>query len=146
MMCFLRHGSQFCSEWVVDRFQSAFCVIEVSQVIIHEADEPKPVFNLLDANSLARKDLPQVDLAGVEADAGVACRWDEEILSSSPMRREIGGSRTLPTPPARKRLEFHSIPEETKLSVSSTLGRHSVLFLQIRIHSSVIDLRRLFTF
>jgi hypothetical protein len=48
---------------------SAFGVIEVSQIIILKTDEPKPGFNLLDADALAGKDLAQVDLASVEADA-----------------------------------------------------------------------------
>jgi hypothetical protein len=30
---------------VVERFQSAFCVIEISQITVHEADELKPVFD-----------------------------------------------------------------------------------------------------
>jgi len=40
---------------------SAFRVIEVAQIIVHEADEPKPAVNLLDAYAFARKHLAQVD-------------------------------------------------------------------------------------
>jgi hypothetical protein len=61
-------GNSFCAEWVVERFESAFCVIEVSQIIIHKTDQPKPVFHLLDTDALACKDLAEIDLAGIEAD------------------------------------------------------------------------------
>jgi hypothetical protein len=47
--------------------------------MIHECHEPQAVLNLLDADALASKDLAQVDLSGVEADA--AAGGDDDALS-----------------------------------------------------------------
>jgi hypothetical protein len=63
------------------RFESAFCVIEVPQIIIHEADEPKPVFDLFDAaDALSCKDLAQIDFAGLEADAATGGDDDAFVI------------------------------------------------------------------
>jgi hypothetical protein len=40
--------------------------------MVHEGDEPKLVVDLLDADPLTRKDLAQIDLAGVEADTATS--------------------------------------------------------------------------
>jgi len=39
---------------------------------VHEGDEPDALVDLFDCNHLAGKDLAQVDLAGVEADAAAS--------------------------------------------------------------------------
>jgi hypothetical protein len=37
----------FCPGWIVDKFKSALGVLEVAQTIVHKADKPKSLFNLL---------------------------------------------------------------------------------------------------
>ena len=63
---FRGHGQHRRPERILDRFQSARLVIEVSQVVLHEADEPNAVLDLLDADLLASED--QIDLAAFKAD------------------------------------------------------------------------------
>ena len=57
------------AEWIVEH--CSLIVIEVSQIIVHEDDNPKPVFDLLDSHPLASEDLAQVALASLKADAAV---------------------------------------------------------------------------
>ena len=44
-------------------------MIEVTEVVVHKADEPDVVTHLFDAHPLAGEDLTEVHLASVEADA-----------------------------------------------------------------------------
>jgi len=44
-------------------------VVEVAQIIVHEADEPNLVAHLFDADSLAGEDQAEIDLLAIEADA-----------------------------------------------------------------------------
>ena len=44
-------------------------MIEVPEVIVHEADEPDVLAHLLDADALAREDGTEIDFASIEADA-----------------------------------------------------------------------------
>jgi hypothetical protein len=53
---------------VSDGLQSACLIVEVSQIVVHEGDEPDALVELFDSDHLAGEDLAQVDLAGVEAE------------------------------------------------------------------------------
>jgi hypothetical protein len=50
-------------------FEPAGLIIEVSQIIIHKADEPNAVVGLLDADGLAGEHLTEIDPVVIEADA-----------------------------------------------------------------------------
>jgi hypothetical protein len=50
-------------------FEPAGLVVEVSQIIVHKADEPNPVFGLFDSDGRASEDLAEIDFLDVEADA-----------------------------------------------------------------------------
>ena len=50
-------------------FEPACLVVEVAEIVVHEADEPNPIVGLFDADGLAGKDLAEIDLLAVEADA-----------------------------------------------------------------------------
>ena len=52
-------------EW----FEPACLIVEVSQIIVHEASQPDMVLDLFDADGLAGKDKTEVDLLAIIADA-----------------------------------------------------------------------------
>ena len=43
-------------------------MIKISQVVLHEADQPDSVAHLLDADVLPREDAAEIDLSPIEAD------------------------------------------------------------------------------
>ena len=53
---------------MLDRFQSTRLIIEIAQVVVHEADLPNALLDLLDADLLPREDVTQIDRAPIEAD------------------------------------------------------------------------------
>jgi len=55
-------GNSFWAEWIFERFEHSRLQIEVTQIIIHKADEPDVVVHFLDADSLSGKNLAEVDL------------------------------------------------------------------------------------
>lgn len=70
-------------EW----FQPAGLVVEVSQIVVHEADEPDVVAGLLDADGLSVEDGTEIDLALMEANTA-ACGDDQRL------RGDDGNMRT----------------------------------------------------
>ena len=64
-------GNTFASERVFDGLEPARLVIEVTEIILHEADEPDLVGNLFDAHLLAGKRSAQVNLLPVVTDSAV---------------------------------------------------------------------------
>ena len=62
-------------------------MIEESQVILHEGDEPDFIAHLLDAHVLTREDRTEVDLAFAKADAAAVSDGDGAIMElGSPTR------------------------------------------------------------
>ena len=55
-------------------------MIEVSEVVLHERDEPDFVVDLLDADVLTGKDGAEVDLEPVEADTSAAGDGDGSVV------------------------------------------------------------------
>jgi hypothetical protein len=55
-------------------------VVEVAQIIIHEADEPNLLADLLDADELAGKDGAEIDLLTIEADSAACGDCDGLIV------------------------------------------------------------------
>jgi hypothetical protein len=62
-------GNTFGPKRALKRFEPAGLVVEVSQVVVHEADGPDVVVGLVDSNLLAGEDRAEVDLALLVADA-----------------------------------------------------------------------------
>jgi len=52
----VRRAHHFRSEGILDRFEPACLVVEVAEVIVHKADEPNLLADLLDAEALASED------------------------------------------------------------------------------------------
>jgi len=48
---------------MVERFEHPSLQIEVPQIIIHKADQPYVVVNLLDADGLSSKDLAEIQIS-----------------------------------------------------------------------------------
>jgi hypothetical protein len=48
-------GSTFGSKGFARELEPACLIVEVAQIIVHEADEPKPILGLFDADGLAAK-------------------------------------------------------------------------------------------
>jgi ABC-type uncharacterized transport system substrate-binding protein len=74
----------------LDRFESARLVVEVSEIIVHKADQPNLVAHLFDTNALAGEDDAEIDLAAIEADAaacghggGSIVEWIIELRQAS---------------------------------------------------------------
>ena len=63
-----RDGLHFCSERVVDCLQGPLLEVNVSEVIVHESDEPDSVIDFLDSNALPREHGGDIDFLSVHAD------------------------------------------------------------------------------
>ena len=61
-------------------FEPASLVVEVSQIIIHKADQPNPLVGLFDSDGLASEDLAEIDLLPVEADAAAGCDGGSPVM------------------------------------------------------------------
>lgn len=55
-------------------------MIEESQVVVHEGDEPNSIAHLLDADVLAGEHLTQVDFALAEADTAAMGDGDRAVM------------------------------------------------------------------
>jgi len=65
----------------LQRFESAGLVVEVSQIVVHEGDEPDVLVGLFDSDGLTGEDGTEIDFAAPEADA--AAGGDEDIIPLS---------------------------------------------------------------
>src|SRR5499433_4130217 len=74
------HRKQFWAEGIFERFEHSRLQIEVSQIIIHKADEPDVVVNLLDADGLTGKALAEVDFFVPQTDATAARDHDGFVV------------------------------------------------------------------
>ncbi len=69
---FRRDGLHFFSERVVDCLQGSLFEVNVSEVVVHEADKPDAVIDFGDADALACHDGGDVDLLSVNAEAAAS--------------------------------------------------------------------------
>lgn len=76
-------GNPFGPKGFVEWFQSACLIVEISQIIVHEAGQPDSVLDLFGADGLTGKDEAEIDLLAVETDAP-AC-GDGDGLVVEPM-------------------------------------------------------------
>ena len=67
-----RHRLQPRAERVVEGLQGFLLQVDISQVVVHEGDEPDAVIDLLDAEALSGEHGGDVDLLSVHADASAA--------------------------------------------------------------------------
>src|SRR5207302_10080512 len=56
-------GDTFGPNGLVERFEHPSLQIEVPQIIIHKADQPYVVVNLIDADGLSSKDLAEIQIS-----------------------------------------------------------------------------------
>lgn len=61
-------------------FESARLIVEISQIVVHEADEPYVVVGLLDADGLSGEDLAEGDLLAIVADAAAGGHGDGLVM------------------------------------------------------------------
>src|SRR5215813_8156657 len=62
-------GDRDRAEWVVEGLQGLLLQVEISEIVMHEADEPDPLVDFLDAELLAGQHGRDVDLLAVQAQA-----------------------------------------------------------------------------
>ena len=55
-------------------------MIEVAEIVAHEADEPNLVADLLDADALTGEDGAEIDLLPIEADASACGHGDGSVV------------------------------------------------------------------
>ena len=55
-------------------------MVEVAEIIIHEADEPNVVADLFDADALTSEDQTEIDLVPIEADAAACGHGDGFVV------------------------------------------------------------------
>ncbi len=55
-------------------------MVEVAEIIVHKADEPNVLADLLDANALAGEDGAEIDLLAIEADAPACGHGDGSVV------------------------------------------------------------------
>ena len=53
---------------------------DITQIVLHKADEPDPVFDFLDADRLAGERGAEIDLFAVEAEAAAAGDIDGAVV------------------------------------------------------------------
>src|SRR3546814_20140099 len=61
-------------------FRSSLLQVDVSQIVVHEADEPNAVVDLLDSEALAGEHDGNVDLLAVHADAAAGGDQDVAVV------------------------------------------------------------------
>src|SRR5215468_12011594 len=61
-------GNGLHAEWVVEGLQGLLLQVEVSEIVMHEADEPNAVVDFLDAELLAGQHGRDVDLLAMQAE------------------------------------------------------------------------------
>jgi len=54
-------GKHFWPEGILGGLQSTFLQVDVTEIVIHKADEPDAVFDFLDADGLTSQRLAQID-------------------------------------------------------------------------------------
>src|ERR1700726_2097978 len=70
----------FWPEGVFKRFEPAGLVIEVTEIVIHEADEPDLLAHLFDAHLLPGEHGAEVDFLPIEADAPACGHRDRLVM------------------------------------------------------------------
>src|SRR5260370_40421619 len=63
-----------------DRFEPACLVGEVAEVILHKADQPNLLADLLDADALAGEDRAEIDFLPIKADAPACGHGDGPVV------------------------------------------------------------------
>ena len=65
-------------------------MVEVSEIIVHEADEPNVLADLFDADALAGEDGTEIDFLPIEADASACGHGDGLIVERVVELRQSG--------------------------------------------------------
>ena len=78
---FRRHRQHFWAERILDRLEPTGLIIEVAEIVVHEADEPNLFTDLLDPHVLARERPAEVNLSSRVADAAAPGDGDGPIMA-----------------------------------------------------------------
>lgn len=73
-------GEGLRAEWVVERLQGLLLEIEISEIVVHEADEPNAVIDFLDAELLTGQHGRDVDPFAMQAEATASGDDDVAIV------------------------------------------------------------------
>src|SRR5690349_6224624 len=77
---FRAHRYHFRPEGIVDRFEPACLVIEIAQVILHEADQPNAVPDLGDADVLSGEGVTEIHFPALETNATTRCDGNGRVV------------------------------------------------------------------
>jgi hypothetical protein len=67
-------------ERIVDRFEPAGLIVEIPQVVVQETNQPDAVLHLADAHGLSGKDMAEIDLSALEANASAVGHDDAPVV------------------------------------------------------------------
>src|SRR3984957_15576828 len=87
---YLTHRLLFWSEGIFQRFKQPRLQIEVSQIIIHKAQQPDIVVDFFDADRLAGKDLAEINFLATQTDAPASGDHDRFIVEGIVAVRQAG--------------------------------------------------------
>jgi hypothetical protein len=83
-------GNTFGRNGFSKRFQHKRLQIELSQIIIHKAEQPDIVLNFFDADRLAGKDLAEVNFFVPQSDAAAICTLEESQVRKNALNPDVG--------------------------------------------------------
>ena len=73
-------GDSFAAKGFVALFDPTCLVIKVTRIVLHKADQPYPVLDLLNPYFLSSKGLGDIDLLSSQADAAAARHGDGSVM------------------------------------------------------------------
>ena len=85
-----RPPKTFWAERIFEWFEHPSFQIEVSQIILHKADQPDLVVDFLDTDGLSSKDLTEIDFFPTQADAPAPGHHDRFIVEGLVDVRQSG--------------------------------------------------------
>jgi hypothetical protein len=73
-------GEVLRAEWVVEELQGLLLEVEVSQIVVHEADQPNAIVDFLDAERLPGQHGRDVDLLAIQAEPSAGRDEDVAVI------------------------------------------------------------------
>jgi hypothetical protein len=90
-------GDRLWAEGIVEGLQGFLLQVEIAKIVVHEADEPNAVIDLLDAEPLTGQDGREVDLLAMQAKPSAG--RDEYVavmFTTAKARAKMGRAYPLP--------------------------------------------------
>src|SRR5437879_2119007 len=108
---------------MVERFEHSSLQIEVPQIIIHKADQPYVVVNLLDADGLSSKDLAEINFFVAQTDAATASDHDGFVVEGIVDVRQPGVGTRRRLVDFRRTFHIQSFVRRWWLKISMNLSK-----------------------